>query len=168
VDYKSKLKILGLPLIHITTGECDNKGVYRRGVAKGWIAMGDIAFGVLFSAGGGAIGGIAIGGGSLGIFSFGGVALGLFALGGLAIGYSAIGGCAIAYSAAYGGAAVALKYAVGGGAVAPEANTEMAKHFLSNSVFFKAGEAVMRHSRWFLLLVLIPIVLPVLIRKQKK
>lgn len=82
----------------------------------GWIAIGDMAFGVLFASGGVAMGGIAFGGLSLGMLSLGGVALGGFAFGGMAIGYVAIGGLAVAYQMAVGGAALAGKLAVGGAA----------------------------------------------------
>ena len=63
-----------------------------RSVVKGWIAIGDVAYGVFFSAGGFAVGGIALGGISVGVLSVGGVCLGAFALGGIAIGRIALGG----------------------------------------------------------------------------
>ena len=48
MEYRSKLTLFSVPLVHITTGKPEN-GVWKRGVAKGWIAVGDIAFGILFS-----------------------------------------------------------------------------------------------------------------------
>ncbi|MFC2091589.1 hypothetical protein ACFLTD_02320 [Elusimicrobiota bacterium] len=56
MNYKTKLTVLGLPFIHISTGNVMN-GHYKRGSAKGWIAVGDISFGVILSAGGVAFGG---------------------------------------------------------------------------------------------------------------
>ena len=100
-NYRSKINILGLPLIHIASG-FDPETRQKR-IAKGVIAIGDIALGVF-----------ALGGLSLGIFTLGGLALGALALGGLAIGGIAVGGAAIGYIAV-GGAAVGY-YAIGGAA----------------------------------------------------
>lgn len=106
-EYKSRLKIGQIPLIHINLG-------YGRKVAKGIIAIGNIAIGVisigavaagLFSFGGLALGGIALAGASAGILAIGGASIGYFALGGLAIGIYACGGLAIASKIAIGGAA---------------------------------------------------------------
>jgi hypothetical protein len=44
MDYESGLRFLGLPLLHVATGRVEN-GRYRRGIARGWVAVGDIAFG---------------------------------------------------------------------------------------------------------------------------
>jgi hypothetical protein len=49
--YESRVRLLGLPLVHITTGRVED-GRYRRGIARGWIAVGDIAFGGLLAVGG--------------------------------------------------------------------------------------------------------------------
>jgi len=117
MEYRSKASILGLPLLHIATGALVD-GRYSRGIARGWIAIGDIALGVLFACGGIAIGGIALGGGALGLISIGGVALGLCAVGGLSVGVLAFGGAAFAWYAAVGGLAVAHDYAAGGLALA--------------------------------------------------
>src|SRR5438093_4305591 len=51
VEYRSNLSVLGLPLIHVATGAIAG-GVYRRGGAMGWIAVGDVALGLFFSCGG--------------------------------------------------------------------------------------------------------------------
>lgn len=117
MEYRSKVSLLGMPLVHVATGAVVD-GRYRRGIATGWIAIGDLAFGVLFAGGGIAIGGITLGGGALGLISIGGVALGLCAVGGLSVGVVALGGAAIAWYAAVGGLAVAHDYAIGGLAVA--------------------------------------------------
>ena len=105
-EYKSRLNLLGLPLIHIAHGINPETG--RPRVARGVIAIGNIAFGV-FALGGFACGGIA----------FGGASIGLLALGGAAIGGVAIGGLALGAYIAVGGMAVSLAYAAGGGALAP-------------------------------------------------
>jgi hypothetical protein len=107
-------------------------------VARGWIAIGDVAYGLLFaygskarglvamggrtvgviSIGGLAVGVLALGGCALGIIAIGGAALGGLALGGLAIGWQALGGGAIAWDVAVGGGAMAWNAAFGGGAYA--------------------------------------------------
>ncbi len=105
-EYKSKLSFFGLPLVHVAHGIDPDTG--RPRVARGVIAIGNIAIGV-FAMGGLAIGGLTFGGASIGVIALGGAAFGVVALGGLAVGiYIAVGGMAI--SAAY---------AVGGGALAP-------------------------------------------------
>lgn len=155
MNYKSGFSLLGLPLIHIKTGGME-EGRYQRGIAKGWIAIGDISFGILFSAGGAAFGGIAIGGFSVGLLSFAGLAIGVFAFGGGAIGIVACGGGAIAWQAALGGFAMAKEFAMGGVAIANHANDHLAKEFMEQSRFFSASKLVMEHSRWFILLTFFP------------
>jgi len=49
--YQSQLRLLGLPLVHIATGQID-QGRYRRGIARGWIAIGGAAFGWIAAVGG--------------------------------------------------------------------------------------------------------------------
>lgn len=111
-EYKSKRKLLGIPLIHIHYG-------YGPKVAKGIIAIGNISFG-LISIGGISLGGICFGGLSLGLLALAGCAIGLFAFGGLAIGILAVGGFALGvYS--IGGMSVASQIAVGGSATAETA-----------------------------------------------
>jgi hypothetical protein len=41
-------------LIHVATGQLE-AGRYRRGVARGWIAIGDVAIGGLLAVGGAAV-----------------------------------------------------------------------------------------------------------------
>jgi len=112
-EYRSQMEVLGLPLVHIATGINLETGRVR--VAKGVIAIGNIAFGLLafggiavgiLPLGGLAFGPVALGGLAVGVFSFGGCAVGLlFAVGGAAIGYVAIGGGAVGYYALGAGAA---------------------------------------------------------------
>ncbi|MDD5349786.1 MAG: serine/threonine-protein kinase, partial [Chthoniobacteraceae bacterium] len=110
VNYRSKATLFGLPLVHITQGTDPNTG--RKLVARGIIAIGDIAQGVI-AIGGCAMGGIALGGAAFGVFSVGGLALGLWAFAGLALGLiSAWGGFALA-PIAMGG--TAMGYFANGG-----------------------------------------------------
>ena len=113
MEYRSGVSFLGLPIVHIAMGSFVN-GRYRRGVATGWIAIGDIAFGVFFALGGIAFGGISLGGVSLGFLPLGGFAMGALAIGGLAMGVVAFGGAALGWYAAIGGLAFAHDYAIGG------------------------------------------------------
>jgi len=91
-EYRSSRTLYGLPLVHIAYGPSPAGG-FR--VAKGIIAIGNIAVGV-FAIGGLAAGVFAISGIGLGLICLAGVAFGiLLGLGGIATGYIAIGGMAI-------------------------------------------------------------------------
>lgn len=100
-EYKSKVLIKGLPLIHVNIGGT----IPRR--AKGIIAIGDIATGIV-ALGGITAGIVSVGGLSTGIVAIGGLAVGLItAFGGAAIGTIAIGGGALGVIARGGGALTA-------------------------------------------------------------
>ncbi len=103
LDYRSKTKWFGLPLLHVTSGPDPETGGER--VAKGIVAIGGRAKGVI------AFGGVASGG-----VACGGIAMGAVAIGGVAMGVFAYGGLALALLAALGGLAVAAWVAIGGGA----------------------------------------------------
>jgi len=115
MEYRSNARLLGLPLVHVAIG---GSGPSRRGVATGWIAIGDVAIGVLFAFGGVAFGSVSLGGFAFGLVPLGGLALGLLALGGVAVGVVACGGAAVAVHLAVGGVAIARDYAIGGLAIA--------------------------------------------------
>jgi len=156
-EYRSRWTLLGLPLIHIRM-ECKHEG--KMLPAKGWIAMGNIAYGVLFafgglavgtvSVGGFAVGLLAIGGVGLGLLSMAGFALGIYAVGGGAVGYLASGGFALGWLAATGGAAVAHDFAIGGAVFARHANDEAARAFLQNSAFFTYGWMLLNRAMWLI------------------
>jgi predicted Zn-dependent peptidase len=59
----------------------------------------------------------------------------------------------------HSGLAIAHDFAVGGLAIAAHANDETAKAFLTGRTFFSVADAVIKNSRWFLLLALIPLAL---------
>ena len=132
--YQSGTTLFGLPLVHVNVGDPrlpdPREAPAGPTVAKGWIAIGDVAHGVLLAVGGRAYGLVACGGVALGLVSFGGLAVGGLALGGAALGGIAAGGAAVGGLAigggavgwqAAGGAAVAWDTAVGGSAVARRA-----------------------------------------------
>jgi RNA polymerase sigma factor (sigma-70 family) len=135
-EHRSKLSFLGLPLFHYRSGRLTGQ---PHEPAIGWIAIGDKACGILFAAGGMAVGGIAMGGLSLGVISFGGLSVGILSMAGLAIGGIAIGGGAVGmiaaggvamgYVGALGGLAIAQQFAVGGQTIAMHANDAAARAF---------------------------------------
>jgi hypothetical protein len=168
MNYRSKTTLLGLPLVHVATATKIN-GTFRRGVARGWIAVGDISFGLLVSVGGVAFGaGLTFGGLGLGLICFSGLSVGmLLALGGLAVGYLAVGGAAIGVKAAAGGFAVARDYALGGSAVARHANDAAAQQFFQEDLLVSAAQFVAAQSHWLMLLIAIPLLLAVLERRKR-
>lgn len=110
-EYISKIKIGGIPLVHINFGF--GNGIRR---ANGIIAIGNIAKGII-ALGGVAIGIFTLGGLSLGLIALGGLALGvLLSIAGLSIGSVAIGGLAIGLFSV-GGLSIGL-YSIGGFSVA--------------------------------------------------
>jgi hypothetical protein len=106
-EYRSNASIGSWPLIHICAGL--DPTTMRPRVAKGVVAIGNIA-----------VGGVAIAGLACGLVTVGGASCGLlFALGGLAIGLGmSVGGLAVG-AIALGGAAVGFVYAIGGAAFGP-------------------------------------------------
>lgn len=139
--YTSDIRLLGLPLVDYRYGKDREEGPVS-GVARGWIAVGPIAFGIVFAGGGVAVGGISMGGTSLGVFSMGGIAVGAFAMGGAAIGIWAIGALAIALSGAIGGLAIAGTFAKGGTAIAEHANDPAASRYFADHAFLQITEWV--------------------------
>jgi len=163
-EYRSRLSLFGLPLVHVRIG--DRFDVVR-GPVKAWIAIGGHAVGVIFAFGGLAVapvsfGGIAIGllpFGAIGVgmFSIGAISLGVCAYGGLAIGWQTFGGCAIAWNAAMGGMAVAHDFALGGIAHAAQANTGIAAQFFRQSPFFTCAKILSGQGIWLMLGWIIPL-----------
>ena len=152
-EYRSRRTLLGLPLVHIRM-ECEQDGKLLP--AKGWIAIGNVAYGGLFafagfavapiSLGGFAIGLLALGGAAVGLLSFAGIAIGIGAMGGAAVGYAAYGGGAVAWMAAQGGYAVAHEFALGDTALALHPNDELARLFFHNNGFFAQVAKLMQHA----------------------
>ncbi len=83
-EYRSKEEINSWPLIHINIGTDPDTG--RPRVAKGVVAIGNIAFGVV-SIGAAAFGVVTLAAFGLGIVSLASVAIGIIALGAVALGY---------------------------------------------------------------------------------
>jgi hypothetical protein len=166
MTYTSSTTLMGLPLVHVAIGPPDGSPA-RRGIARGWIAVGDISFGVVFALGGIAVGGLGVGGLSVGVLALAGLSIGVWSVGGLAIGAFALGGGAIAAWAATGGLAIAREYASGGLAIGANANTDVARTYFASHGFFRLATQAARYSRWLLILaVVVPIVTTFLNRRR--
>ena len=110
-EYKSKLSVFGIPVVHIRLG-------HGLCCAKGLIAIGNCAVGLL-AVGGFSLGFLAVGGICAGILlAIGGLSLGAIAIGGLAVGIIAAGAVAIGKLMAFGGVALADYLSIGGVATA--------------------------------------------------
>ncbi|GAB5516136.1 RNA polymerase sigma factor [Rhodopirellula baltica] len=123
-SWTSGRRLLGRPLLDIQFSPRDAGGIaLRPGVARGWIAIGDVAYGWFFAMGDKSIAAIAmgsrpigivsVGAMSIGVISMGGLSIGLISLGGLAVGWWSLGGLALG-GHAVGGAAFGIKMAAGG------------------------------------------------------
>ena len=166
-EFRSRATWLGLPLLHIRLGD---RFDVMRGPVKAWIAIGSShAVGVIFASGGIAVAPIAFGGIGIGILPFSAIALGVFPLGAIALGGWANGGLAFgwqifcgvgaAWNAAEGGIAFARDFAVGGIAHAAQANTELARQFIGQGLFFRIGYFLSDHNLLLNLAWIIPLVL---------
>ncbi len=126
--YRSEATLLGVPWIDINLSAPTPPGGGKppssfapdggRRVARGWIAIGDDARGILLAIGSTARGLVALGGRAFGVVSFGGLALGLVACGGLGLGVVGIGGLGAGVYAV-GGLAIGWDMACGGRCVRP-------------------------------------------------
>ena len=163
-EYRSKLTLFGLPLVHIRIG--DRFSLFKKPVTA-WIAVANKAVGGLFafgamaiaplSIGGFSIGFLSLGGLSIGIFALGAVALGVWALfGGLVIGWQAVGCFAFAWKAAAGDFALAHDFAIGSIACAAQANNDIARQFITANLFFRCAQFINNHWLWLALLGIIP------------
>ena len=115
----SRVRFLGLPLLAVAYGADPAKGE-ARGVAKAWIAVGDIAWGGLVSVGTFSCAPIAIGTIAFGLLPIGGFAVGVCSLGFISLGGLSIGGVAMGAAFAIGGVAAAPHVAIGAIAVSGE------------------------------------------------
>jgi hypothetical protein len=165
MNYRSGASLFGLPLVHVAMGQIVD-GQYRRGIARAWVAIGDVAVGALFAAGGLSMGLISVGGLALGIVPIGGFAVGGAAVGGLAMGAMAIGGAAFGWVAAAGGLAVAHDFASGGLAVARHANDAAAADHFAVDRFFRLGDGLIRYSRVIVVLPVIVVLVKFLRRSR--
>jgi hypothetical protein len=99
-EFRSKEEINGWPLIHINIGTNSETG--RPLVAKGVVAIGNIAFGV-----------VSIGAAAFGVVTLAGFGLGVVSLAGISIGIVALGALALGYEFALGAGVLSAKFAIG-------------------------------------------------------
>jgi RNA polymerase sigma factor (sigma-70 family) len=165
LEYRSRWSLFGLPLIHVRIGD---RFDVMRGPVKAWIAVGSShSIGVIFASGGLAVAPISFGGIAIGLLPFGAIsigaiaigaiAMGVWANGGLVIGWQAFGGCAIAWNAAMGGLAIAHDFATGGTARAIQANTDVAKQFFTQNLFFRIAQTLSHYNLLTMLIWIIPV-----------
>jgi RNA polymerase sigma factor (sigma-70 family) len=154
-EFKSQWSLLGLPLVHIKFGDYS---VLRFGMARGWIALGDTACGVLFGAGWFAVGGMAVGFvgmglGAAGLLACGGLACGVVAAGGVSL-----GSISLAWFAACGARAFSLHYAIGAMATAPVINAAAWRELLAEG-WLGMLLAVLKHAGWLAVFAAWPFIL---------
>lgn len=143
-EYKSRWTFLGLPLVHIRSN-CQENG--KTLPAKGWIAGGNVAYGVVFACGKFAVGAISVGVATMGLLSLGGVAVGGVTFGALGLGYCAFGFAPVGWIAAglssmgwrisLGVVGVAHDYAQGEAVSAAHANDAAAYAFCEHNFFLR-------------------------------
>lgn len=132
-EYRSRLKLLGVPLVHIRFSTPDE----GQSPVFGWFAGGDRAYGLLFAWGGFAVAPVSVGVIASGILTVGSLGLGLISIGTVSVGVFALG-CAsvgvrayawlsaLGWNSAGGGFALAGKAAIAPLAFAPHANDQTA------------------------------------------
>jgi len=155
MQYRSKWKLLGLPLVDVQIGSDAELGMP---IAKGWIAIGPKAYGLLFACGAIAVAPVSWGAFSIGVISYGGLAVGVWAIGALALGWKAVGVCAIAWSAAQGVVALAHDYASAVTAFARHANDAKAQRWFAHDPLFVAWKWITERGNWLWLVALVPLI----------
>jgi NADH:ubiquinone oxidoreductase subunit 3 (subunit A) len=142
-EYKSRLRLLGIPLFHFRLGMPEKDD----GPVIGWLAGGDRAYGLLFAWGAVAVAPISVGIYSVGVVAVGVMGLGLVGLGTVGIGIVGFGVAAIAYQAyasdsALGwesafsqGVSIAWDGAIGPVAMAQHVNNEQAAEIANLAAF---------------------------------
>ena len=166
LEYRSKITLLGLPLIHLRFGR--KRGESVRPV-KAWFAVGDFAIGLIgafgamaiapFSLGAFSVGLLAVGGMATGVACWGGIGLGVWAIGGCAVGWTAYGGCVVAWEAAQGVLVAARHFALGAVAVAQHANDAAARAEMNPNPFFQFTRQAMKYAALLNLTWFVPMLL---------
>ena len=134
-EYRSRWKLLGVPLVHVRYASPDEGA----GPVFGWFAAGDRAYGLLMAWGGYAVAPVSVGAFSAGFLAIGSLSVGVISLGNVAVGALAIGCASVGikaygwlsalgwHTAAGGGFALAQTAAVGPVAFAAHANDAVAR-----------------------------------------
>lgn len=167
-EYKSRLRLGGIPLIHFRFGmpEIGDKPIV------GWIAGGDLAYGIIFAWGGVAIAPISVGIISIGAISIGAVGFGLFGIGTIAVGAIAFGASAIGYkayasfsslgweSAFSNGFSTAKDAAIGPISIAQEVNTPLAADIANLSLMDQSY-------LWIMAAIIVLVIVPAVLHSNK-
>ncbi|HEY3762503.1 MAG TPA: sigma-70 family RNA polymerase sigma factor [Verrucomicrobiae bacterium] len=164
-EYRSRLSLFGLPLLHVRIGD---RFDVLRGPVKAWIAIGSShAVGLIFASGGIAVAPISFGGIAIGLFSFGALSFGVISMGAIALGVLAYGGmafgvqvacaCGMALDSAEGACVIARNFAMGDIAHAIQANTDAAKQFFQENLFFRIARTISRFGFLVMLVWVIPV-----------
>jgi hypothetical protein len=139
-EYRSRLKLFGVPLVHVRFSSPDEG---ERPVF-GWFAGGDRAYGLVCAWGGLAVAPLSVGAVSVGFLSIGSLSVGVLSFGTVAVGALAIGCVSVGVKAfawlsalgwtiaAGGGFAIARVAAVGPVALAQHVNDPVARTFLAD------------------------------------
>ena len=139
-EYKSRLKLFGVPLVHIRFATPDEGEL----PVFGWLAGGDRAYGLLCAWGGYAVAPLSVGAVSVGFLTVGALSVGVISLGTVAVGSFALGCVSLgvrAYAwlsalgwttAQSGGFAIARMAAEGPVALARHANDPVARQLLAD------------------------------------
>ncbi len=110
-EYRSRLTLLGVPLVHCRFSSPDE----GQPPVFGWFAGGDRAYGLLFAWGGYAVAPISVGAVSAGIIALGNLSVGLFSFGTVALGWVALGCASMGHDAFAWLSALGWNSAQGGG-----------------------------------------------------
>ncbi len=166
LEYRSRLTLLGLPILHLRFGR--KRGESVRPVTA-WFAIGDFAIGVIgafgamavapFSLGAFSVGLLSVGGMAVGVACWGGIGLGMWAIGGCALGWTAYGGCVVGWEAAQGVLVTARHFALGTVAVAEHANDAAARAAMNQNPFFQFTRQVMKYASLLNLTWFVPMLL---------
>jgi RNA polymerase sigma factor (sigma-70 family) len=139
-EYRSRLKLLGVPLVHIRFSSPDEG---ERPVF-GWLAGGDRAYGLLCAWGGYAVAPFSVGVVAIGLFAVGSLSVGVISLGTAGVGLLAVGCMAVGVKAYAWLSALGWETAQGGGfsiariaaegpvAFAQHANDPIARQYLAD------------------------------------
>ena len=139
-EYRSRLTLLGVPLVHCRFSSPDD----GQPPVFGWIAGGDRAYGLIIAWGGYAVAPISLGAVSVGMVALGNLSVGLFSFGTVALGWLALGCASVGFdayawlsalgwdTAQSGGFGLAGRAAIAPVAFAAHANDEAARAILAN------------------------------------
>jgi hypothetical protein len=155
-EYRSRLRLLGVPLLHLRFSSPDEG---ERPVF-GWIAGGDRAYGLLFAWGGLAIAPFSIGAVAIGFFALGSLSVGVISLGTAGVGLFAVGCMAVGVKAYGWLSAVGWQTAQGSGfsiarvaAEGPVAFAQNANDAVSHQMLADPNGA----QTWIIILIIISI-----------